>query len=195
MLSSPDQSKWTPSEQNKFSNYMNQVIFGWMNATEYTLGKLLGGEDAYVRVRGSLISDGKFIDGKRDRAKPALPTAGDVEANIFKTIYGYSIPALWRRSKTYAFVLDLGEGCNGNPLGKYVDDETAEATSVCFDGTLYYLVHPDGDAWPCECKHYDGGPCQTVCRDNKFSAPVSLDRLGDFGQLSVADLVKGSVNT
>ncbi|OLN96797.1 Killer toxin subunits alpha/beta 2 [Colletotrichum chlorophyti] len=196
MLSSPDQDKWTPSEQNKFSNYMNQVIFGWMNATEFTLGKLFGGENTYVTLLGDLISNGKFIDGAREGKAPALPTAGDVEANIFKTIYGYSIPALWRRSKTYAFVIDSGEGCDGNPLSKYVDDDTAKVTSVCYDDTLYYLVHPDGEARPCECERTtDMGPCQTVCRDNKFSAPVGLDRLGDFGKLEVADLIKGSVNT
>ncbi|KAF5485943.1 Killer toxin subunits alpha/beta [Colletotrichum fructicola] len=196
MLSSPDQDPWTPQEQNKFSNYMNQVIFGWMNATEYTLGKLLGGEKEYVTVLGNLMSEGKLIVGAKKGDPQKDPTAGEIEANLFKTIYGYSIPALWRRSKTYAFVLNSGEGCSGNPLSKYVDDDTAEATKVCHDGTLYYLVDPKDDARICECKRVtDVGPCQTTCRDNKFSVPVGLDRLGDFGGLSVADLVKGSVNT
>lgn len=196
VLTAPKPDKWTPQEQNKFSTYMSQVILGWMNATEFTLSKLFSGEREYVTVLGNLISDGKLIEGARDTKEPDLPTAGDLQANIFKTIYGYSIPVLWRRSKTYAFILDSGEGCSGNPASKYVDDDTAKATSVCYGGTLYYLVHPDGEARPCECRRVtDMGPCQTVCWDNKFSAPVGLDRLGDFGNLKLEDLVKGSVNT
>ncbi|KAI7774988.1 Killer toxin subunits alpha/beta [Diaporthe eres] len=195
MMLSPDQDSSTNKDQDKFSNYMNQVVFGWMNATERTLSKLSSGEMEYVTVLGNLMSDGKLVPGRRTGEAPKEPTASELEANIFKTFYGYSIPALWRRSKTYAFVLDSGKGCSGNPASKYVDDDTAKATSVCHDGTLYYLVHPDGEARPCECERVtDMGPCQTVCRDNKFSAPVGLDRLGDFGNIQVEDLVKGSVN-
>ncbi|KAI8252717.1 hypothetical protein K4K58_007655 [Colletotrichum sp. SAR11_239] len=93
-----------------------------------------------------------------------------------KTFYGYSIPALWRRSKTYVFILNSEEGCSGNPLSKYVDDDIAKATSVCHNGILYYLVHPKDNA--------------RVCK-----SPVGLSRLKDFGNLSVDDLVKGSVET
>ncbi|KAI8157845.1 hypothetical protein K4K49_005092 [Colletotrichum sp. SAR 10_70] len=196
ILSTPDQDPWIPQEQNKFSNYMGQVIFGWMGATEFTIGKLLGGSKEYVTVLGALISEGKLIDGKREGPLHENLIATEMRANMNKTFYGYSIPALCRRSKTYAFILNSEEGCSGNPLSKYVDDDITKATSVCHNGILYHLVPPKDNARVCECKKdTDHGPCQNVCRDNKFSAPVGLSRLKDFGNLSVDDLVKGSVET
>ena len=47
----------------------------------------------------------------------------------------------------------------------------------------------------CECHHSDGGPCQRVCQNNKFSAPVGLGNLERFGKVTKEDLVIGSVRT
>jgi hypothetical protein len=122
----------------------------------------------------------------------------DIEATARKTFFAYAIPGLWRRSKQYAFILDSGEGCSGNPASKYVDDDTASATSVCVNDRMYYLVAPDGDAKKCECeRNTDMGPCQTVCRDQKFSAPKGIGSLtdNDFGKLTRDDIVKGALAT
>ena len=43
LLKSPEQKPWTPQEQNKFSTYIGQVIFGWMNVTDRALEKLFDG--------------------------------------------------------------------------------------------------------------------------------------------------------
>ncbi|KAH6848434.1 hypothetical protein B0I37DRAFT_432719 [Chaetomium sp. MPI-CAGE-AT-0009] len=199
MLQSPEPDRWTPQEQNKFTGTMAQVIFDWMNVTEITLRKLFNGEQDSIKVLGSAMANGQLIEGHRVEAPPKDTTASELNANVLKSFYGFSIPALWGRSKTYAFVLDSGDGCDGNPASKYVSDDTAEKTAVCFEGRKYYLVHPDGDARPCECERTtDMGPYQTVCRDNKFSMPTGADALGDpnrFGGVSLEDLVIGSVRT
>ncbi|KAL2127503.1 hypothetical protein VTI74DRAFT_10626 [Chaetomium olivicolor] len=199
MLQSPEPDAWTPQEQNKFTSNMAQVIFGWMNVTELALGKLFNGDQDSIKLLGNAIANGQLIEGHRVQAPPKDTTASELNANVLKSFYGFSIPALWRRSKTYAFVLDSGAGCEGNPASKYVSDDTAGKTAVCFEGRKYYLVHPDGDARPCECERTtDMGPCQTVCRDNKFSMPTGADALGDpsrFGGVSLEDLVIGSVRT
>ena len=168
---------------------MGQVVFGWMNVTEYGLGKLFDGSERSLEMLGKAIADGKLTEGKRERDPPRDATATELQANVLKSFFGFSIPILWRR-------FDLGAGCDGKPLGKYLADSTADETGVCYQGRLYYLVHPDGDSRVCECKRTtDAGPCQTVCRDNKFSVPVDLGELGRFGGMTKEDLVIGSVRT
>ncbi|RYO82101.1 hypothetical protein DL762_006788 [Monosporascus cannonballus] len=196
LLQSPEPAKWTPQEQNKFSNYIGQVIFGWMNTTELGLGQLFDGSPESIKVLGNAMANGKLIEGKRERPAPKDTTATELRSNVLKSFFGFSIPALWRRSKTYAFVIDSGASCDGRPLGKYLADSTADETGVCYQGRRYYLVHPDGEARPCKCVRLtDVGPCQTVCRDNKFSVPVGLGDLGRFGGVTKEDLVIGSVRT
>jgi hypothetical protein len=183
MLESPAPDDWTPQEQNKFSTYIGQVIFGWMYNAELAINDLFSGSQAAVQTLGKIIANGALIPGDRDEDPPSNTTATDMKRGVLKSFYGYSIPALWRRSKTYAFVLDSGAGCDGNPSSKYIDDSTAEDTRVCYNGRLYYLVHPDGDS--------DDGDSG----DNTFSAPVGLDQLERFGGVTLENLVIGAVNT
>ncbi|EPS35532.1 hypothetical protein H072_11031 [Dactylellina haptotyla CBS 200.50] len=197
MLNSPPPDKWTPEEQNKFSGYMGDVMFGWMNATERAVGKIFDGSDESIKILGEVIADGKLIDGKRDGPRVDDENSATIlTAAVLKTVFGFSIPTLWRRSGTFAFVIDSGANCKGSPLNKYLDDSTADRTGICFEDRLYYLVHPEGSARPCECvKLSDHGPCQTVCREGKFSVPVGLGDLGRFGGVTKEDLIIGSVRT
>ncbi len=91
------------------------------------------------------------------------------------------MPALWRRSSTYAFVLDSGAACDADQqtaLGKYLDAATINATGACVDGKRYYLVHPAGSA-----------------SSAKFSAPPGLDHLPFYNNITVEDLVQGALRT
>ncbi|KAB5511420.1 hypothetical protein GE09DRAFT_690361 [Coniochaeta sp. 2T2.1] len=194
-LQSPNQDEWTPALQDKFSSTMGEVIFGWRAVAEEALSKLFDGSPESVKILGAAMADGQLIDGIRTQPPPTPRSGTALQLDALRSIYGFAIPALWRRSKTYAFVIDSGEGCDGHPLGKYVADDVADKTGVCFEGRRYYLVHPDGDAHPCPCEIVgDHGPCQTRCYDNKFSMPVGLESLGDFN-ITKEDLVIGSVQT
>ncbi|SPO01630.1 related to RF2 protein [Cephalotrichum gorgonifer] len=196
MLKSPKPDNWTPQEQNKFSNYVGQAIFGWMNSTELGLKKLFDGTPESIRVLEDAIANGNLIEGQREEPERKDTSATELQANVLKSFFGFSIPALWRRSKTYAFVIDSGANCDGRPLGKYLADSTADDTGVCYQGRRYYLVHPDGEARLCRCDRItDGGPCERVCQENKFSVPVGLGELSRFGGITKEDLVIGSVRT
>lgn len=187
---------WTPQEQSKFSNYLGQVIFGWMNMTEARLGNLFDGSPESLKVLGDAMANGKLLEGKGEQAPPTETTATELQFHVLKSFFTFSIPALWRHSKTYAFVVDSGVGCDGKPLGKYLADSTADDTGVCYQGKLYYLVHPGGDARRCVCQSVaDHGPCRPSSRANKFSVPVGLSELGRFGGVTKEDLVIGSVRT
>lgn len=186
MLESPAPDKWSPQEQNKFSTYVAQVVFGWMNTTELAVGKLFDGSTESIKSLGDAMANGNLIEGKRDRPKPGDNTATELRANVLKSFFGFAIPTLWRRSKAYAFVLDSGSGCDGRPSSKYVSDSTADKTGVCYQGRRYYLVEPEGSSSDCG----EGG-----CIDSKFSAPPGIDDLGRFGRITKEDLVIGSVRT
>jgi hypothetical protein len=103
-------------------------------------------------------------------------------------------------SNAHAFVIDSGYGCDEakEKLDKYLNEKTADATGVCIDGKMYYLSHADGKSTDCKCEITgDHGPCQTICRDKKFTAPPGVEELDgeQFGGIKLEDLVKGSVNT
>lgn len=197
LLQAPSEDKWTPQEQKDFSDYAAQAVFGWMNSTTLSLKKLFDGEGASLDALSSIIKDGRMLPGAGANMGSSKGPI-DIEATARKTFFAYAIPGLWRRSKQYAFILDSGEGCSGNPASKYVDDDTAKATSVCVNDKMYYLVAPEGDANECKCERVtDMGPCQTICRDQKFSAPKGIGSLTDdeFGKLTRDDIVKGALAT
>jgi hypothetical protein len=102
-------------------------------------------------------------------------------------------------SNAHAFVIDSGYGCGEakEKLEKYIDGETADATGVCIDSKMYYLGRADGKSTECKCELTDHGPCQTTCRDKKFTAPPGVEELDgeQFGGIKLENLVKGSVNT
>lgn len=200
LLPSGEDSAWTPESQDAFSSYMGQTINGWGNVTSLALQKIFDGSDESINILWDTMSNGKLIEGKFEEDPPESNSETELRANIAKSFFGYSIPSLWRVSQSYAFIIDSGYGCGDEDkdvLDDYLEDKTMEATGACVDGRSYYLVYPDGDSETCHCEHYDGGPCQKVCVDSKFSAPPGLDSLDGtvFGGITKEDLIKGSVRT
>ncbi|GKZ65110.1 hypothetical protein AnigIFM50267_007274 [Aspergillus niger] len=196
-----DKAKWTPEGQDEFSAYLGQVVYGWSNITSQALDDLFSGTNESMNALWEVMSDGKLIEGKRDN-DPSY--TGNVQneliANINKCVIGFALPALWRQAGSYTFILDSGQSCDDNPnIGEYLEDDTIDATGVCVDNRQYYLVYPDGDATDCTCKIInDSGPCQTVCKDNKFSAPNGIQYISgenSYYGIMANDLVKGSVRT
>ncbi|RAH55255.1 chitinase [Aspergillus piperis CBS 112811] len=193
--------KWSPEGQDEFSAYLGQVVWGWSNVTSLALDDLFGGNDTSIDTLWEVISDGKLIEGKRDTDPPESGnTQNELLANINKCVVGFALPALWRQAGSYTFIIDSGQSCDDDPdISEYLDDDTIDATGVCVDNRQYYLAYPDGPATDCTCKIInDSGPCQTVCKDSKFSAPEGIQYIsGDnsYYGITTNELVKGSVRT
>ncbi|KAF4228068.1 hypothetical protein CNMCM6805_002454 [Aspergillus fumigatiaffinis] len=174
-----EDAPWTPEAQDEFSNYV--------------------GHEHSLQILKDTMSGGKLIEGAFEQVPPENEDTDKniLRANIQKCFFGYSIPSLWQVSKTYAFIIDAGHSCGEKQLTDYLKDETMDATGVCVDDQQYYLVYAEGEAITCRCEFYDGGPCQRICVDNKFSMPPGLDSLGNgnFDGITKDDLVKGSVRT
>ncbi|KAK4125717.1 hypothetical protein N657DRAFT_569661, partial [Parathielavia appendiculata] len=200
LLPDGSDTPWRDEDQDKFSNYMSKVVDSWRGVTERAVGRLFYGKkldgqtnhkltDAELNTLYNLISDGKLVNGMWPQGveRPQqINATEELTANIKKTFFGFAIPALWRVSRSYAFVLDSGFGCDADkPLDKYLLDATMEATGACVDGRRYYLVHPAGQAFT----------CLETCWDNMFSAPPGIERLADFGDITKEDLIRGSVRT
>jgi GH18 family chitinase len=200
-----DQGKvpWTREDQDRFSHYMANVVEGWLSVTSLAVERLFYGaprapnridmvlDESELNTLYNLISDGKLLEAAQwpdgvERPSPRNQT-NELTASVKKTFYSFGIPALWRASRNYAFVMDSGFGCDADkPLDQYLDDATMDATGACVDGRRYYLVHPEGTARTC---------WEMDCRDNKFTAPPGLDQLSDFGGVTKEDLIRGSVRT
>ncbi|KAF3018154.1 hypothetical protein E8E14_009990 [Neopestalotiopsis sp. 37M] len=126
---------------------MGQVIKRWRNVTDFANKKIFNGDEDTIDVLWSVSSNGKLIDGKYGAEAPETDSESELRANIGKAFFGYYIPALWQVSGTHAFVIDSGYACGEDkPLDEYLEDDTMDATGACVDGTLYYLVYPDGDS-------------------------------------------------
>ncbi|KAK5654618.1 hypothetical protein OQA88_6939 [Cercophora sp. LCS_1] len=202
-LQAPDAAPWTRVGQKKFSAYLGQAIFAWMNITEQTIANIFSATTpSSIQMLTSAIANGQLIEGSKSGAPPNPGDAPATQAqkDILKSIYGFGIPALWRASQTYAFILDSGAACSSNSAPKYITGDTASKTGVCYQGRQYYLVHTDGDARVCKCERVtDGGSCQTRCSDNTFSAPPGVDALGGkielWGGLTREEIVIGAVRT
>ncbi|KAL5360965.1 hypothetical protein BJX96DRAFT_151156 [Aspergillus floccosus] len=197
---------WEPEDQNRFSAQMFQVIDGWIATVAEALSKLFDGSEESIEILWKTMKDGQLIEGRYERGRPDLDDPSynvnhTLAGAIEKCIFGYSIPALWRDSQAYTFIIDAGQKCDaGRTLGDYLDEDTMEATEVCFQpgNDQYFIVYPKDDAKACECvPRPDGGPCQNTCRDNKFSKPPGLDKLDGtlFAGLTKEDLVTGAVRT
>lgn len=204
-MSDPNEP-WTANTQDRFSSYMGSIITGWANVSTITLRNLFDGSDKSIDTLWDLISDGKLISGSITDDEsiavgsdfPDHMSDNDLRANIEKAVFGFAIPALWGESKAYPFIIDSGDGCDGNNIEKYMDEDTMTLTGSCVDGKKYYLASPDGNARKCECKKRPGGAaCENVCTVQKFSAPKGLDSLGDgaFGGVTKDDLIRGAIRT
>ncbi|KAL4935175.1 hypothetical protein BDV06DRAFT_234584 [Aspergillus oleicola] len=154
----PDQegSPWTTQRQDQFSHYMGNTINGWGNVTSLSLSWLFNGTSESVKTLGSVIANGKLIQGKckdgcADYEETYKTGESDLRANIAKCFFGYAIPALWRESEAYPFIINTGDDCGKAQMDDYLSDETKEATGGCVDGKQYYLVYPKGDSESCEC--------------------------------------------
>jgi hypothetical protein len=187
-------TEWTDKKQAMFSHYMGVAIASWATAASDVASSLFDGSDGSVKALGNLIAGGQFTDGLDNR--PTIDREPELRVNLAKTFFGYSIPALWRASANYAFVLDSGFGCDvDKPLHDYLDEDTMEATGACVDGRQYYLVHPAGDSKVCRCAGTDENGCQFECSNNKFSAPPGIEDLSRFGNTTKEDIIAGVVHT
>ncbi|OAQ63718.2 chitinase [Pochonia chlamydosporia 170] len=194
MLSTNNADSWSPKKQAEFSHYMGQALDAWANLAEASVHNLFNGSDTSIGLLTSLISDGKFIQGK-GRGAPASPSNAALKAAIGKAFFAYAIPAIWAVSGTSPFIIDSGFNCGVNdPIGGYMASDTMHRTWHCVDDKLYYLASPKGDAKSCV-KPCTG--CADECKDNKFSAPPGIEWLdgSSFGQITLSDLVTGSVRT
>jgi hypothetical protein len=126
--------------------------------------------------------------------------------DILKSVFRFTIPALWRAAGTHAFIISTATECteNENPdhyleeMEQYLDADTMKATGKCLFGYQWYLVYPDGKSKECHCQNNDGGPCNEVCDiPRKFSVPPGLDTLNgtNLGNITKSDLIRVSIRT
>jgi hypothetical protein len=141
-----------------------------------------------------MIANGNLIECiAGNSVVPTSPddtTTTDVESSIIQAFFGFAIPAVWTVSGTPAFVIDSGYPCSAqNPLTQYMTAATQEATYACYNNNLYYLVYPDGK-WS-GCSDNNGSTC------TYFTPPPGLSSLinGNWGGITLTDLIEGSVNT
>jgi hypothetical protein len=121
-----DDTPWIPESQAEFSTYMAQVVTGWKNMTSWILKKNFDGSDGSIKRIDELISKGKSV---LSSDKPGeKQDYNSLVASIKKCFFGFTIPTLWRASKSYPYVMDAGHDCGSKELTEYLTDDTMDAT-------------------------------------------------------------------
>ncbi|KAH7239549.1 hypothetical protein BKA59DRAFT_495902 [Fusarium tricinctum] len=206
LLGGDDDTKWSVEKRDSFKSYMGQVLVGWQKLANASVSALFNGNDTSIDLLWDIISDGKLIDAGidgdgwdySDGDSEEVDTSGDdIHGRIERSFYGFTIPAVWRISQTYAFVLDSGYNCyEEDPVKDYVTKEAMDATSTCYDGRRYYLVYPkEDDTGDCQTDCHWNGSCDKHCTRNMFVAPPGLSSLNgtSFGGITTKDLIVGYV--
>ncbi|KAH7024975.1 uncharacterized protein B0I36DRAFT_251289 [Microdochium trichocladiopsis] len=182
--------EWTATGQTEFSAFMEQIIKGWAALAEESWKKTINGSDASVAMIEKAIAGGRLYP---KLSSPKSTSSSDAINAIGKALYGFSIPELWRRSQTYAFILDSGASCDQkDPIPRWMNSKNQEASGFCYLNRLYYLAAPNGSADSCE------DTSDEDCQGAKFGLPKGLDALGkdgSFGGLTKDDIIKGSLRT
>ncbi|KAL7803464.1 hypothetical protein V8C44DRAFT_276130 [Trichoderma aethiopicum] len=172
--------QWTPKSQTTFSATIGHAFSGWSAVIENQLYTLFDGSEASVKLLGSTLANGNLLECNNTIVVDHIDPNDQMGNFIQKVFHALAIPGLWAVSGTKAFVVDSGSPCGTiNPLTEYMTEATQEATYSCHNGSLYYLVYPGDD------------------RHGYFTAPPGLDGIakGFWGNLTVSDLIAGSVNT
>jgi len=183
-------------KQHTVSAYLGQAIFGWGNVTEQAALNLFNGEDATLSTLTKLLAKGHMIGtAKEDDPAPDLLTQTQLQQIMLRSFYAYAIPVAWQLSGRSPVFLDTGSGCATDPDSfGWFDNGQASQAKACFDGKLYLLGWPKGQA------AYDGGSCDN-CGGNPlpshFTIMPGMDALADkdnaFGHITMEDMISGYV--
>lgn len=161
----------------------------WAESVSAANKKMFDGSPESIEQLTQVITDGHVLGGE---GYP-LSNTEDLEIQKFvqQAIFASLIPRAWSMSNKgfRPFILNSGQSCeSGNELEKYMTDKTAEDSSVCYEGKLYYFVSATGDYLTC-IPTRNGKDCSLT----KFEPLAGLDALdqGTFGGIKKEDLVIG----
>lgn len=163
--------------------YVQRLLNKVSNKFEVALDKLgnatFSGDEQSIKFLTMALADGKLI------SPMSTSTAVELEKQWKSAIYGSTVSNVWHMVGEKPVILDTDAGCDevGEFVGEYVSSETAELSSGCIDGKLYYLVAADGPAVDMQ--------GLVLKWSNEFSLPNGLKAVaaGKWTGLTVQDMI------
>jgi GH18 family chitinase len=162
-----DPAGWDKGKQLEFGTFVGNALDDWDNIGNKTLQALFKGDDDSIDRLTKVIADGHFANGIKtaDDSPASDDDKSHVKDHIVSAFYAFALPALWRASGHWTFVMDTGEDCS----------EDKDFTTICYDGRLYKLTKAEKNS-------------------GKFTkAPQGADNLKDgaWGDITPKKLVEG----
>ncbi|PQE05711.1 FG-GAP repeat domain-containing protein [Rutstroemia sp. NJR-2017a BVV2] len=176
------------SVQNNLEEAMSNLLAYWLKAMIALNDNLFSGSTSSLKSLTLLIKDGHVLNFIE---KPGDNTIRDF---IEQALFAWLIPKAWSLSNEgfYPVILDSGEACSdANPLDKYISDDTAKETSVCYEGHLYYFVSASGKYDDCR-PNPGGDGCGDGTYFKTLPGMAALDA-GTYGKVTKTDLVQGAL--
>ncbi|KAB5549868.1 hypothetical protein GE09DRAFT_1128101 [Coniochaeta sp. 2T2.1] len=172
------------------------VTAEWYEGFRTLHEQLFNGSDSSVATLSNLFKDGKMLQNGYD-----LMSDLEIQEVMSRALYVTLIPMAWSLSKDIGVVvIDARRPCGTvDPLSKNeLSKEDSNASWVCHDNNMYFLIAADGEEQHC---WQSNGPDAPVpnwdCLSNPFKLPPGLKALDGsaWGKLTKEDFVKGAVNS
>ncbi|KAK9364399.1 hypothetical protein V1509DRAFT_78068 [Lipomyces kononenkoae] len=177
--------------QNTLTENLVAMVTVWYNSVDQLNQDLFNGSDSSIASLHSVITNGQLEENAY------APISDPVIQNmLLKAVYATIIPQTWLLSPTSVgpVVLASGAACGTvNPLEDFISVSDGDATWVCYNNEIYYLVGAIGPAQHCVFNHAVG----ESCTNNDFTQLPGEDKLDGtaWGGLTIDDLIIGALAT
>ncbi|KAK9234065.1 hypothetical protein V1525DRAFT_391821 [Lipomyces kononenkoae] len=178
-------------EQNTLTENLVAMVTVWYNSVDQLNQELFNGSDSSIATLHSVITNGQLEENAYSPISDP-----DIQNLMLKAIYATVIPQTWLLSPTRVgpVVLASGAACGTvNPIENFIGVRNGDATWVCYNNEIYYLVGAIGAAQDCIFSGKDGPSCS----NNKFTPLPGEQKLNGtaWGGLTIDDLVIGALAT
>lgn len=170
----------------QLSYYMGQMVKTAATAISDTNTQLFNGSANSVADLYRTIDNGNLMESTD------VSSDLDAQAAVENAVYSVLIPYAWSLSNlnSHPVVIDTGYDCSDlwpSYFHDYIAEDTAKDMSVCYKGSLYYLLDARNCNTDCSGPYPPGS---TVCTPTKFFKPIGVEKLdGDaWGGITIQNL-------
>ncbi|SPN99933.1 uncharacterized protein DNG_02785 [Cephalotrichum gorgonifer] len=167
------------------------IVQTFYEGMAHTRTVLFDGSESSIKILSTFFDDGQLLGNAYTQMDDL-----SIQKIIKKSLYASLIPLTWKQATNFnVVVIDADSYCDEQyPLvPSQLSQEVTDATQVCVDNWLYYIVTTAGV--PRLCTNEGGG--RSDCENKSFGIPEGLSTLDGegWGGLTKEDLVTGAVNS
>ncbi|CAF9932295.1 MAG: hypothetical protein HETSPECPRED_008325 [Heterodermia speciosa] len=178
---------------NELNANLASMVKAWTTTLDVYNQQLFNGSDASNTLLFTQIDEGKVLEAGFQQDDLMIQNAME------KAVYGYLIPQAWSLSngQISPVVVDSGAACGTiDPVKKYISVDIGDASFVCYNNIIYYLVGASGLVDDCFGSAEDNELCDSTLAPSLKALPGLGELDGNqWGGVLKDDFIIGAVNS